>query len=137
MGLFSEIDCGLTGELLQAMFAIFRKGPRERNYDGRKICFRPTACKCRDGILRKAKFIREPSQRVPLNLVCRRRRAPVSQLRVEHGHKRIGNNRGRHNTRVIEAEVAWVSNLHLPFAQHLLHVGDHFIERNGPLEIVA
>jgi len=28
MGLFSEVDFGLAGELLQAMFAIFRKGPR-------------------------------------------------------------------------------------------------------------
>ena len=137
MGLFREVDFGLAGEPLQAMFAIFRKGPRQGDYDGRKICLRSTACKCRDGVLWKAKLIGEPGKRVPLNLICSGRSAPVGQLRVEHGHKRIGNNRGRHHTRVIEAEVARMSDLDLPLSQHLLNVSDHFIERNRLLEIVT
>jgi hypothetical protein len=86
---------------------------------------------------RAGRTFSEPCKRVPLHLVCRRRGAPVGQLRVVHGHQRIRNTEASVTLGLKEAEVARMSDLHLPLAQHLFHIGDNFIERHCLLEVEA
>ena len=87
--------------------------------------------------LRQTELCGEPTKCVALHLVGRGRGAPVRQLWVIHGDQGVGDHRCQGHAGVEEAEVARVRHLHLPFMQHLLHVGDYVVQAHAPLEVVA
>ena len=128
MGLVRQIDRRRCGQAPKPAFAIVRKRARQRDDDRREIRLRSAIREARDGTRREAELPRQPRERVPFDLVGRRRGTPARQLRVVHRDKRVCDDRRKRHARIEESEVPRMRHLHLPCSQHPFDVGADIVQ---------